>query len=235
MQAIVIANDSEDRDLFSFVLRHTGLAVSQTSRIKNISTVVRDHALDLIVFVLDPHAVEIDQIQQIRETTQAPIILIAEQLTEHEHCNLLDAGVDVVLERPVSTRILARYAKMLLRRAGTIPAAVLPIIEFGGLSLNPSTRRVKRPDDKTEQLASLEFRFLYLLMTNRGQVMPMDTIIDRVWGYSHEGSSDLVRGLVRRVRRKIEPDPNSPQYIENIPGVGYRFNTNSTELSGFDT
>ncbi len=235
MQAIVIADDSEDRDYFSFILRHTGLAVSQTSSVENVTSALRDHAVDLIVLVLNPRLAQVNQIEAIRQSTQAPVVLVVERLTETEYCTLLDAGADIVLERPVSGRILSRYVRMLLRRAGTIPVTVLPIIEVGGLTLNPATRRVKRPDDKTEQLASLEFRLLYLLMTNRGQVIPIDTIVDRVWGYSREGSSDLVRGLVRRVRLKIEQDPNNPRYIENIPGVGYRFNTSSTDYTDFAT
>jgi len=235
MQAIVIADDSEDRDYFSFILRHTGLAVSQTSSVDNVTSALRDHAVDLIVLVLNPRSAQVNQIEAIRQSTQAPVVLVVERLTETEYCALLDAGADIVLERPVSGRILSRYVRMLLRRAGTIPVTVLPIIEVGGLTLNPATRRVKRPDNKTEQLASLEFRMLYLLMTNRGQVIPIDTIVDRVWGYSREGSSDLVRGLVRRVRLKIEQDPNNPCYIENIPGVGYRFNTSSTDYTDFAT
>lgn len=226
MQAIVIADDAEDRDYFSFILRHTGLSVSQTSNVRNVGSALRDHTVDMIVLVLNPRSAQVDQIEEIRQSTQAPVVLVVERLTEAEYCALLDAGGDIVLERPVSGRILSRYVRMLLRRAGTVPVTVLPIIEAGGLTLNPATHRVRRQDNKTEQLASLEFRLLYLLMTNRGQVIPIDTIVDRVWGYSREGSSDLVRGLVRRVRIKIEQNPNDPRYIENIPGVGYRFNTN---------
>lgn len=235
MQAMVIADDSEDRDFFSYVLRHTGLAVSQTSNVRSVSSAFRDHAVDVILLVLNARTAQVKEIEEIRLSTQAPIVLVVERLTEQEYCALLDAGADIVLERPLSARILSRYVRMLLRRAGSVPAAVLPIIETGGLSLNPMTRRVRRPDQRTEQLATLEFRLLYLLMTNRGQVIPTDTIVDRVWGYSGGGSSDLVRGLVRRVRRKIEIDPNYPLFIENIPGVGYRFNSNTTPFDPFDT
>jgi len=229
MQAIVIADDSEERDFFSFVLRHTGLAVTQTSKVQSVASAFRDHAVDLILVVLKARTAQVKEIEDIRYATQAPIILIAERLTEEEYCALLDAGADIVLERPLSARILSRYSRIMLRRAGMVPAAVFPIMETGGLSLNSTTRRVKRPDHRTEQLAPLEYRLLYLLMTNRGQVIPIDTIVDRVWGYSGGGSSELVRGLVRRVRRKIEIDPNDPIFIENIPGVGYRFNTNATQ------
>jgi DNA-binding response OmpR family regulator len=112
---------------------------------------------------------------------------------------------------------------MLLRRAGTIPVSVLPTLESNGLALDPSTRQVTRPDGESYQLTPLEFRLLYLLMTNRGQVIGSDLIVERVWGYSGSGNRDLVRGLVRRLRRKIDPDPHHPRYIETISGVGYRF------------
>jgi DNA-binding response OmpR family regulator len=51
----------------------------------------------------------------------------------------------------------------------------------------------------------------------------VDTIVERVWGYSGQSSRELVRGLVSRLRRKIEPDPHNPQFIQNIPGIGYLF------------
>jgi DNA-binding response OmpR family regulator len=120
-------------------------------------------------------------------------------------------------------RAITQAPLMLLRRAGTIPVAVLPTLESNGLALDPSTRQVTGPDGESCQLTPLEFRLLYLLMTNRGQVIGTDLIVERVWGYSGSGNRDLVRGLVRRLRRKVDPDPSQPRYIETIPGVGYRF------------
>ncbi len=74
-----------------------------------------------------------------------------------------------------------------------------------------------------QTLTPLEFRLLYMLMTNPDQVIPLEVIIERVWGYNGEGNRELVRGLVRRLRRKIEPDPEQAHFIHNHPGVGYRF------------
>jgi DNA-binding response OmpR family regulator len=62
-------------------------------------------------------------------------------------------------------------------------------------------------------------------MTNRGQVLPTETIVERVWGYSGEGDRDLVRGLISRLRRKIEADVENPRFIQTVPGVGYLFAT----------
>jgi len=74
----------------------------------------------------------------------------------------------------------------------------------------------------SRRLTPLEFRLLYTLMLHRGQTLPNEVIVERVWGYSGEGSSVLVRGLIRRLRAKVETDPRHPQYIALVPGVGYR-------------
>jgi DNA-binding response OmpR family regulator len=66
-------------------------------------------------------------------------------------------------------------------------------------------------------------------MTHRGQVLPAEIIVERVWGYSGRGDKELVRGLVSRLRSKIEPDPRSPQYIRTVPGVGYSFDPDDAE------
>jgi two-component system response regulator RegX3 len=64
-------------------------------------------------------------------------------------------------------------------------------------------------------------------MVNRGQVIPVDVIVERVWGYTGQGSRDLVRGLVSRLRRKIEPDPSQPRYLITVRGLGYRLNADN--------
>jgi DNA-binding response OmpR family regulator len=60
-------------------------------------------------------------------------------------------------------------------------------------------------------------------MIHRGQILTTEGIVERVWGYTGKGDRDLVRGLVRRLRAKIEPDPRNPQYVLTSPGVGYCF------------
>jgi DNA-binding response OmpR family regulator len=110
-----------------------------------------------------------------------------------------------------------------LRRSGGVPAFCLPSLDLGSIALDPSTRSVTLGDRPTVRLTQLEFRLLYTLMTHRGQVIPWEVIVERVWGYSGGGSRELVRGLVSRLRSKIEPDPSTPGFVHTIPGVGYIF------------
>jgi DNA-binding response OmpR family regulator len=80
-----------------------------------------------------------------------------------------------------------------------------------------------------QRLTQLEFRLLYALMTHRGEVIPSELIVDRVWGYSESGSRELVRGLVSRLRAKIEPDRSTQRFVHTVPGVGYFFDHESAE------
>jgi DNA-binding response OmpR family regulator len=70
----------------------------------------------------------------------------------------------------------------------------------------------------------LEFRLLFTLMTHAGRVIPAENLVEYVWGYTGEGNRSLVRGLIQRLRTKVEPNPSKPRYILTQPGVGYRFN-----------
>jgi DNA-binding response OmpR family regulator len=90
--------------------------------------------------------------------------------------------------------------------------------------LDPSNRTVQVGEREPKRLTQLEFRLLYTLMTHVGQIIPTEQIIEHVWGYSGEGNRELVRGLVQRVRSKVEPEPRQPQYILTEVGIGYFFN-----------
>jgi DNA-binding response OmpR family regulator len=96
-------------------------------------------------------------------------------------------------------------------------------LSTAGLTLDPTTRVVEVSGKAKQRLTQLEFRLLYTLMINRRQVIPTETIVERVWGYTGQGDRDLVRGLVSRLRVKIEADPRDPRYILTVPGIGYSF------------
>jgi DNA-binding response OmpR family regulator len=75
----------------------------------------------------------------------------------------------------------------------------------------------------------MEFRLLYLLMRNPDRVIPTEIIVERVWGYGGRGEATLVKNLVSRVRRKVEPDPSNPRYVKTISGIGYSFSSTGAE------
>jgi DNA-binding response OmpR family regulator len=152
------------------------------------------------------------------------VAAIVSQVGEETHYELLEAGADLVIPRPFSARLLIAQVRALLRRSGGVPLSSLPILSLANLTLDPATRTVQVTGQPSRRLTHLEFRLLYALMIHRGQVLPTETIVEQVWGYTGQGDKELVRGLVHRLRTKVELDPGNPRYILTIPGVGYSFN-----------
>lgn len=229
MQAIIVAKNEEEREFLGMMLRHTGLSVARSSDVDLVKKSLREKIVDLLLVAAEDNTAVLSKVLSLREVSQSPLLLVIDQATEAEHCAFLDAGVDLVLQRPLSPRILTRYVRMFLRRSSAIPISVLPRIEAGGLVLDPASRTVSIPHDAPQHLTQLEFRLLYMLMTNNKQVIPTEAIVERVWGYDGDGNKELVRGLVRRLRRKIESPKAASRYIHNVPGIGYQFERTDSE------
>ena len=232
MHALLISENAEERDILTQSLRQTGmqiLAHRDTSALLDYSL---DKPVDLVVITSELYSTALERVKEVRSITQIPLVIISNLLTENEHCLLIDAGADMIFQRPVATRLFVRYSKLLLRRGAGVPPALLEPIRSESVVLDPGRRSVvlkkSGEEDRLVRLTQLEFRLLYVLMTNEGQVMPIEELVEKVWGYTGEGNRDLVRGLVRRLRKKIEPesDRKKPEshLIQNLPGVGYRFN-----------
>jgi DNA-binding response OmpR family regulator len=228
MQAIIIATDQDEKELLTFMLRRAGLAVASSSDLQRVLKNWHDHPADLILVALAENLDPVKAVDAVRAITQVPLLMMVESIGERTLCHLLQKGADVLLERPVSPQVLTAHVQALMRRSASIPGFVLPTLELEEIILDPSTRTVITAGKEPRRLTQLEFRLLYTLMTNRGQVIPVDVIVERVWGYTGEGNRDLVRGLISRLRHKIEPDPESAHFLETIPGVGYRFKVEET-------
>ena len=222
MLVLLIAPNPEERDFLSFALRHEGLQISSHASADNAMASHMDEQPDMIILCCKTDE-QVETVTEIRLHTRTPLMLIADRLTEDQHCRYLDERVDTVLQRPISHRLFIRYAKQLLRRSGSSPNTILTPIIKPRIQLDPSKRTVVVENREPVTLTQLEFRLLYVLMTNADHVMPTEELIERVWGYTGDGNNDLVRGLVRRLRRKIEVDSKEPQFIHNLTGVGYRF------------
>jgi DNA-binding response OmpR family regulator len=223
MQAIVVAKDPDEREILTFVLRHAGLAVASSGDLARVLGNWLEHPADVILISFDEPARLVEDVTGVRDVTGVPLLVIVDAPSEDQLCTALQAGADLILDRPVAGRVLAAYVQALVRRSGGVPHFILPRLDLQDVTLDPATRTIEVAGQEPHRLTQLEFRLLFVLMTNRGQVIPTDVIVERVWGYAGEGERDLVRGLVSRLRRKMEPNPDQPRYIETVQGVGYRF------------
>jgi len=225
MYALLLARNVDEKALLSVVLQRVGLAVTSAGDPERAMQSWPERPADLVVLAhqgTDPLA----GIRRVRSETTVPTIVIVNQVEEDVHCQLLDYGADLVIQRPFSSRLLIAQVRALLRRAGSVPLFSLPTLSIAGLTLDPATRITQVAGQSPRRLTHLEFRLLYTLMMHSSQVLSTETIVEQVWGYDDQGDKELVRGLVRRLRTKIEPEPHQPQYILTIPGVGYCFAPN---------
>ena len=150
-----------------------------------------------------------------------PMVVITDPLTEDAEIALIEAGVDLIATRPYGYRLLMTRIKAILRRTAGVPFHGLPALTRGPLVLDPNHRTVKVGEGEVKKLTQLEFRLFYVLLTHAGHIIPTDNIVEHVWGYSGDGNRDLVRGLVQRLRSKVETDKGNPKYIMTEKGIGY--------------
>jgi DNA-binding response OmpR family regulator len=241
MRALVISQDPDETAVLSLVLQRAGLNVTRLREVPcsipsdfdapaetaNRTPVPSSAAEDgdpvnLIVLVTTEGS-PIAAIKTIRAQSHVPLLVIAEHLDESTHVIALESGADLIIQRPFSARLLIAQARALLRRASNLPFFTLPTLSARNVELDPATRSVVVDGRSPRRLTQLEFRLLYTLMIHKEQILPTEVLVEQVWGYTGEGERDLVRGLVRRLRAKVEPDPSHPRYVITIPGVGYTF------------
>lgn len=222
MNALLFCTDIDETSILTLVLQRAGLTVSAVKQLESAIQRWPERPYEFILLA-KPKAISIDLLHQMRAQTEAPILAIVDEAAENEQIALFDAGVDFVIARPYSAKLLISQVKAMMRRAGGVRFYSLPTLNVREVVLDPSNRVVTVNGKPAVRLTQLEFRLLYTLMIHAGQILPVSTLVEYVWGYSGEGDRALVRGLVKRLRSKIEPDPGKPRYVLNEPGVGYLF------------
>ena len=225
MQALLFCPYVDESAVLTVVLQQAGFTVRSIRNLEQAIAQWPEQPSELILIVLPlKHQATEQQISMLRGQTLSSIITITEIIPEETHIEWLEAGADLIISRPYSNRILLAEIKALMRRTAGMPFFSLPTLTQSNLVLDPSLRTVQVSNRDPIHLTQLEFRLLYTLMTHVGQIIPTTNIVEHVWGFSGEGNQELVRGLIKRLRLKIEPDQKNPIYILTEPGIGYYFN-----------
>ena len=225
MEAILFSPHAEESNILQVFLQQSGFLVRPYRSLDQAIEAWPENPADLILVVLSgEHAKSVMQIKQLRGHTAVPILLICDLLPEDLLVSYLESGADQVIMRPYSVRALIAQIRAVMRRGSGVPFFSLPTLTQKDIELDPSNRTVRVADREPQRLTHLEFRLLYTLMTHVGQIIPTEQIVENVWGYEGEGNRELVRGLVQRLRSKVEENPRQPQYIITEVGIGYYFN-----------
>jgi phosphate regulon transcriptional regulator PhoB len=155
-----------------------------------------------------------------------PILMLTARGDEADRVVGLELGADDYVTKPFSPRELVARVKALLRRAEPPSEPTRPV-EVGRLHIDPGSYRVTAAG-KPVPLSTLEFRLLYFLATRPNKVFTRDQLLDAVWGNERFVTPRSVDVYVRRLREKIEPDPENPAYLKTVRGAGYLFETRAT-------
>ncbi|MGS0754818.1 phosphate regulon transcriptional regulator PhoB [Roseateles sp. GG27B] len=228
---LVVEDESAIAELIAINLRHAGFEVTLAATADQAQFELDRVLPDLVV--LDwmlPGQSGLSLARQWRaaaRTKELSIIMLTARAEETDKISGLDAGADDYLTKPFSTNeLLARIRAVLRRKA---PEALDTVVEVGGLSLDPGTRRVSREGSEVK-LGPTEFRLLHFFMTHPERVHSRSQLLDRVWGdhvFIEERTVDV---HVKRLREALER-VQCARMIETVRGAGYRLTQQASAVA----
>jgi two-component system response regulator ResD len=184
---------------------------------------VAERPPDLIVLdLMLPGLDGLEVMRRVRaEDRSSAIILLTAKGDESDRIVGLRLGADDYVVKPFSPAELVARVDAVLRRVDTVRADEPPL-RFGELEIEPAARRV-RVGDEEPQLTAREYDLLLFLARHPGRAFTRNELMDHVWQYAFYTDTSTVTVHIRRLRAKLEPDPENPRWIETVWGVGYRF------------
>jgi two-component system KDP operon response regulator KdpE len=222
---ILIADDeTRMRRFIKMNLDLEGYRVIEASHGLEALDRTREDLPDLVLLdVMMPELDGFETLRIIRETSTVPVIMLTVRDDEEDKVRGLELGADDYVTKPFSPRELNSRIKAVLRRTELDnPDSSSLVVVDDYLQIDFGKRQVFA-GGKEVKLRPTEYRLLYHLVQNAGQVMTHEMILNKVWGYEYRDESQYVRLYITYLRQKIEPDPGNPRYILTERGVGYRF------------
>ncbi len=222
---LVVDDEALIRELVRLYFERDGFVVHEASNGVEALAMIQAHHLDLVV--LDLKMPELDGwevCRRVRATSDLPILMLT-GLGDLEHRMIgFNLGADDYMSKPFNGRELVAKAKVILRRTRSRRSDNSGLFEYGPLVVNRNGRTVW-VDGAKLSLTRIEFELLWALVTNAGQLLSRDYLLEHVWGYQFPGGTRTVDVHVTKLRDKL----GSPgERIATVRGAGYRFETGMT-------
>ena len=221
MTLVMVVDDDQDlAEMLSIVLNGAGIDVDLVGRGDEVLEVFRNNPPDLVLLdVMLPGINGIEVCKLIRAESMVPIVMLTAKGDTQDVVLGLEAGADDYMVKPFRhpSELIARI-KTRLRRTNSDIAGLLAISD---LSIDVQAHHVLR-GNKVISLTRLEFDLLVALAKEPGRVFTRDALLSEVWGYRHSTDTRLVNVHVQRLRSKIEHDPENPEIVVTVRGVGYK-------------
>ena len=222
---LAVEDDAPIRNLISTTLKTNDYRYQLASNDKEAILAVSTQNPDIVLLDLGlPDMDGVEMIRTIRSWSNLPIIVISARSEERDKIEALDAGADDYLTKPFSVEELLARIRTTQRRLSFMSTEMLTagsVFENGKLRVDYASGCATL-DGQELHLTPIEFKLLCLLSRNVGKVLTHTFITQHIWGQSWDGNMASLRVFMATLRKKLEPTPDSPQYIQTHIGVGYR-------------
>jgi len=188
------------------------------------------HPPDLVILDLGlPDMDGVEVIEGLRGWTEAPIIVLSGRADSTDKVQALDSGADDYVTKPFGMDELLARMRAAVRRS--TPESAEPQVKLGDLIVDLAAKRVTRNTDgvdSTVRLTPTEWHLLEVLLRHPGKLMSQRQLLQEVWGPGYTDAAGNLRLYMAQLRRKLEPDPARPRWLQTEPGMGYRFQPDPT-------
>lgn len=228
MKVLVVEDDIQTIEAISFVfkLRWPQVDCISTTRGSEAALMVEKESPDVVMLDLGlPDISGLEALKEIRAFSNVPVIIVTARSDPMSQVKGLELGADDYIDKPFEPGVLLARIKSILRRANMreTSGGEEPLV-YGDLVIEPSGHRVTRKGEPVA-LTSTEYNLLYQLVRNEGRVLTHQVLLNKVWGSDEYNSPDVVKKYIRRLREKLEDNPDDPVMLLSKWGVGYKFVT----------
>jgi DNA-binding response OmpR family regulator len=223
-QVLVVEDDIKTADILKIYLEKDGYDVVTVHDGREGLNAARNSPPDLIVLdLLLPGLSGLEVCRTLRSESDIPIIMLTALSTEQNKLAGLDLGADDYVTKPFSPRELVARVRAVLRRTVSESARPdSPTLNYGDMSVNLEQCTVHLKGQEI-RMTPTEFRILSVLVREPGRVFNRTQLVEKALGYDYDGMDRTVDVHILNLRRKIEQDPNRPEYIRTVYGMGYKF------------
>lgn len=218
---LVVDDETMITELISDHLSDQGYEVYMANSAGNALKLLQKNP-DLIILDINmPGMNGLELCRNIRDHVSCPILFVTARITEQDKINGLQYGGDDYITKPFSLKELSARVAAHLRRDERIRSGSASVLISGELLVNLSQHRIFYRDSEIE-VSKKEFNLIEFLLTNAGQVFNRERIYEQIWGYDAEGSADVIKEHIRKIRAKLHA-ATGEEYIETVWGVGYKW------------
>lgn len=218
-RVLVVDDDLALAEMLGIALRNDGFEVAHCADGAAALDIFRETRPDLVLLdVMLPGMDGVEVCRRIRRESGVPIVMLTARTDTVDVVGGLNAGADDYVLKPFKLQELTARVRARLRRGEEVEPERLTI---GDLVIDVAGHSVKR-NGKAVPLTPLEFDLLVALARKPWQVFSREVLLEQVWGYRHAGDTRLVNVHVQRLRSKIEEDPERPEIVVTVRGVGYK-------------